>query len=241
MTGHLADGIERLENLLQEQRVQRPDSSDIALHFYIALCQQITGDSEAAMTVAREGLGLSERTGAPLGLVYAYQMLGMAHALRDAMPEAVDWFERAVRLVRESRVALREESHIMASLADAKAGAGELAGARKTAEQSIDLSRQRHSGWSEVVGLLVLARILLRHEDTGTHGAIQEALADSANLIESIGHLAYRPLVHVERAELARQRGDQATRERELRQAKQLFAEMGASIRVAQIARELES
>jgi hypothetical protein len=48
-------------------------------------------------------------------------------------------------------------------------------------------------------------------------------------------------LIQVERAELARQRGDLATRERELRQAHQLFTEMGAPIRAAQVARELES
>ncbi len=157
------------------------------------------------------------------------------------MPEAMGWLERALRLVRESRIALRQESHTLAFLAEAEAGVGEFAEARQTAERAIDLGRQRHSGWNEIRGFLALARVLLRSRDAGTHGAIEETLAAAANLVEASGMLAFQPLIHVERAELARQRGDESERERELRQAQQLFTEMGAPIRAAQIARELES
>jgi adenylate cyclase len=241
LSGHLAEAIERFERQLEEQRARRPDSSDLALHLYIVLCQQIVGDVGMAMARAREGLALAERTGAPMGLVYAYHMLGMAHALGDAMPEAVGWLERALSLVREGRIALRQEPTILASLAEAEAGVGEFARARATAERSIDLSHQRHGGESEMKGLLALARVLLRSQDAGAHGEIEGALAAVTDLVEAGGFLAYQPLIHVERAELARQRGDLATRERELRRAQQLFTEMGAPIRVAQVARELES
>ncbi len=42
-------------------------------------------------------------------------------------------------------------------------------------------------------------------------------------------------------AELAQLIGDEAARERELREAHRLFLEIGASIRAAEVARELES
>jgi len=45
--------------------------------------------------------------------------------------------------------------------------------------------------------------------------------------------------LHVERAELARLTGDEALRERELREAHRLFTEIGAPIRAAEVAKEL--
>lgn len=42
-----------------------------------------------------------------------------------------------------------------------------------------------------------------------------------------------------ERAELARLTGDEATRERELREAHRLFTEIGAPLRAAEVAKEL--
>jgi hypothetical protein len=214
---------------------------DLSVHVYTVESHEIAGDAEAAMAHAREGLALAERIGSPMGLVYAYEMLGMAYVLRDAMPEAKGWLERALRLVRESRIALRHEPYILTSLAEAEAGLEEFAQARATAQRAIALSRQYHAGMTEMRGLLALARALLRSQDAEAHGEIEEALTATAGLVEASGFLAYQPLIHVERAELARQRGDEGGRERELRQAEQLFSEMGAPIRVAQITRELES
>ena len=48
------------------------------------------------------------------------------------------------------------------------------------------------------------------------------------------------PFISLERAELARLARDEATRERELREAHRLFTEIGAPIRAAELAKELE-
>jgi hypothetical protein len=53
------------------------------------------------------------------------------------------------------------------------------------------------------------------------------------------GAKSYEPFLHVERAELARLTGDEAARERELREAHRLFTEIGAPIRAAEVAKEL--
>ena len=53
------------------------------------------------------------------------------------------------------------------------------------------------------------------------------------------GAKSYAPFLHVERAELARLTGDEAARERELREAHRLFTEIGAPIRAEQVAKEL--
>jgi hypothetical protein len=59
--------------------------------------------------------------------------------------------------------------------------------------------------------------------------------------LEMSGAKSYEPFLHVERAELARLAGDEARRRRELREAHRLFTKMGAPIRAAEVARELES
>jgi len=47
--------------------------------------------------------------------------------------------------------------------------------------------------------------------------------------------------VHVERAALGRILGDEATRQRELREAHRLFTEMGATARAEQVVKELRA
>ena len=53
------------------------------------------------------------------------------------------------------------------------------------------------------------------------------------------GAKSYEPFLHVERAELARLRSDEATRQHELREAHRLFLEIGAPIRAVEVAKEL--
>jgi hypothetical protein len=53
------------------------------------------------------------------------------------------------------------------------------------------------------------------------------------------GAKSYEPFRHIERDELAKLTGDEATRQRELREAHRLFTEMGATIRAAEGAKEI--
>jgi hypothetical protein len=54
------------------------------------------------------------------------------------------------------------------------------------------------------------------------------------------GAKSYEPFLHVERAELARLTGDEATRRLELREAHRLFVEIGAPIRAEEVAKDLD-
>jgi hypothetical protein len=65
--------------------------------------------------------------------------------------------------------------------------------------------------------------------------AIEAALVEAAELIESTGIRGWQPFLHVERAELARLAGDEPGRERELREAGRLFIEMGATAHVRRL------
>ena len=61
-------------------------------------------------------------------------------------------------------------------------------------------------------------------------------LAEASALIEETEARCREPIVHEISAELARLRGDEATRERELREAHRLFVEMGATGHAERIA-----
>jgi hypothetical protein len=58
-------------------------------------------------------------------------------------------------------------------------------------------------------------------------------------VVERTEARAYVPLIHVERAELARLLGDEAAYQRELREAHRLFVEMGATGHAEGVSRQL--
>jgi len=68
---------------------------------------------------------------------------------------------------------------------------------------------------------------------------VAAALDEAGALVEETGARAYEPFVGAERAALAGLRGEEAVRQRELREAHRLFTEMGATIRAEQVARDL--
>ena len=71
--------------------------------------------------------------------------------------------------------------------------------------------------------------------------AIDAALGAATGLAEATDARLYVPSIHVERARLARLRGDAAACERELDAARRLFIAMGAPARAEQIAKELRA
>ena len=91
----------------------------------------------------------------------------------------------------------------------------------------------------EIRALLARAHVLIATEGAPARSRVEADLRDAAAVIEATEARVFTPQVHVERAALARVLGDEATRQRELREAHRLFIEMGATARAEQVAREL--
>jgi hypothetical protein len=66
--------------------------------------------------------------------------------------------------------------------------------------------------------------------------AIEAALERALALVRETRARGFEPHVYLERAELVRLAGDEATRQRELREAHRLFTEMGATSWAAEVA-----
>ncbi len=124
-------------------------------------------------------------------------------------------------------------------MAEAHLGAGDAARAREAVDRALTSARQ--GGWriEEIRGLLARARVLLAAEGAAAAAEITTTLRDALALVETTEAHAFAPFIHVERAALARLTGDDSARERELREAHRLFAEMGATARADDLARQL--
>jgi hypothetical protein len=126
----------------------------------------------------------------------------------------------------------------MVVMAEAYARVGEAERAVQMAEKGIARARQTSNGLLSWM-LMLLARVLLRTKGLVSLEAIEEALEEAFRLAHIAAFKELEPLICVERAEIAQLTGDEATRERELREAHRLFTEIGAPIRAAEVAKEL--
>ena len=75
-----------------------------------------------------------------------------------------------------------------------------------------------------------------RAEGLSARPTIEAALECALALVRETGARAFEPHVYLERAELARLAGDEATRRREFGEAHRLFVEMGATGHAERIA-----
>jgi ATP/maltotriose-dependent transcriptional regulator MalT len=154
--------------------------------------------------------------------------------LAEEWNDAIAALELARALTRERRTGLAAEGMILARLAEAHLGAGDLSGAREYADEAVAASRRYGTRIYEVAALLARARVGIA--EGGASPAVERDLAEALAGITETGAERYRPLIHLERAHLARRRGDVAARERELREADRLFRAMGATAHAAQAA-----
>jgi class 3 adenylate cyclase/tetratricopeptide (TPR) repeat protein len=204
---------------------------------HVVRCE-VTGDAVLALAHGREAVDYAERTGSQNGRIYAYLSLGLANVLNGAWHDAFEALGEALAIARDRRLPLQEGA-VLAAMAAAHLGLGDCAKALALAEEAIAVCRRRGTRLREFLALLTRMRALRELYGIKATREIEVALAEADAWLEMSGAKSYEPFLHVERAELARLNGDEATRERELREAHRLFLEIGAPIRAAEVAKEL--
>jgi tetratricopeptide (TPR) repeat protein len=198
-----------------------------------------TGHTEAALGHARHAVEIAEKIGSPFSRVVAYQILGEAHVLSEEWSQAAGLLERTLEIARQTRTALAEEAFVLATLAEAYLGVGDYKRARVTVDEAVAVARRRGTKYYECLAHPRRARVLLRTEGAAASGEIQAALKEAQRLVEETGGRSQEPFIHEGLAELARVTGDDATRQRELREAHRLFTEIGATGHAERLAKEL--
>ena len=157
--------------------------------------------------------------------------------MKGACHDALEVLGTALTIGRERRLSVLEGG-VLAVMAAAHVGLGDRTKALTLADEAIAVCRRRGARFWEFSALLTRIRVLREIQGLQATREIEAALAEADAWIEMPGAKSYEPFLHVERAELARLNGDDAARQRELREANRLFLEIGAPIRAQEVARE---
>jgi len=199
----------------------------------------LRGDTRTALAHASRAFQIAESAGTAFNRVWARLVLGSAQVLDEQWESAVETLEQSLAIAGEARTGVFYRASTLAELSRAFLGLGDGPRARATAEEAVAAAAQHGTRLYAIYANLALAQTLLGTDGTAARDAIEAALVTAATLVEETGARGRLPFVHVGRAELARLTGDRPARERELREARRLFAEMGAAARAEEVARQL--
>jgi tetratricopeptide (TPR) repeat protein len=205
---------------------------------WATLCER-SGDADGALHHGRQAVELAERSRASLALTVAYSANGLALLSNGRCREAVDSFECSLATSSRTRAGLIFDGFTLTGRARSYFGLGEAGRALAIAEKAVRVCQQAGTRAWECGALLALARIRQAAGGISGQPEIDALLRRAALLIQDTGARSYEPFLHEAYAELAGRAGDDASRERELRDAHRLFTEMGASGHAARLAKEL--
>jgi class 3 adenylate cyclase len=239
--GRPVDGAEVIERAIEIAQRRRDAEAGAYAHSMASVVSCLLGDGGSALRHARQAVEMAEVSGSAAFRALALCYLAGAHEVAGQWAEASEVAERALAVVRTRRVSLILEGECIAVLAPAHLGSGAPARALEAAEEAVARARERGLRVHEIRALLARAHVLIATEGAPARSRVEADLRDAAAVIEATEARVVTPQVHVERAALARVLGDEATRQRELREAHRLFTEMSATARAEQVARELAS
>jgi class 3 adenylate cyclase/tetratricopeptide (TPR) repeat protein len=188
-----------------------------------------SGDPAQALASARAQVNFAEQIVSPTLRISAYDSLGVALTLNEDFDGAVEAFETALGAARESGTLLQSEALVLANMAEACRGRGDLVRALSAAEEAVRVAAARRTAMHECRANLILGRVLLRGESEGRLEQAEVALDRAMSIVARTGARAYEPFVRLELAELARQRGAEDAFHDELERACAVFQDIGAT------------
>ncbi len=214
--------------------------SRIAVGRYGSEIALALGDAGLARERSVEFLRLAERFGATGYVAGAREVLGRTLLLEGRASEAVTELEGAAELFEASPVS---GSHYLISahafLARAQADANRAELALEVATEALHLAVAHPTAvLSGIEAELSMAHVLIVLDPAGKAEEIESRLARAAVRERELGTRHFVPCVHLERAQLAAARGDDAACRLERERARDEFAAIGASGHVERISTE---
>jgi adenylate cyclase len=234
-SGNLGDLVEGRRLVAQGMTLAR-EQRDLELvgwgYWWSTWQSHFLGEADAALAHAGQAIEIAERIGDAYSRAWAWCWLGLAERGRGEWQRAVEALERSASLSRSRRTAVEAEALRLALLAECHAALGELEQARAFAAEAVEVARvQGHAIWAAYANI-ALARVLLC---CGELDEVEPALDRALRQARRSRTRIFEPAIHVERGALARAAGDGSRAERELREARRLFSEIGAPEQAARL------
>jgi tetratricopeptide (TPR) repeat protein len=240
LTGRPRDGGATLDRVIERAGTsQQLMPLYVAHSFHVVRCE-VMGETAPALAHGREAVNYAERMGSEFSRIFAYSSLGLANVLNGAWHEALQSLEQALAIGRERRL-LVVEGRVLAAMAAAHLGLGDRGKALALAAEALAVCRRLGTRHWEFWAQITRMRALRETQGVRATREIEATLAEVDAWLEMTSAKSYEPFLHLECAELARLRGDDATCRREFREAHRLFLEIGAPMRAAEVAGELVS
>jgi len=178
-----------------------------------------------------------ERSATPQSRMISVITQGVASRLEGRWDAAVAASSEAVELALAG--ANREfEGWVRAELSLALLGKDDIEGAEQQAQAAADVARSQGSRFDEIRGHLAFIRTQLKRGSAPAFARADLALDRAQALTDEFEINVYLPELHECRARLALARGDAATGQRELDQARQCYEKMGATIQLDRLAKQ---
>jgi tetratricopeptide (TPR) repeat protein len=210
----------------------------VAQLMYVEL-HEATGVAPGALAHARESLELTEKMANHAGRVIANREMGVAYILNEDWDDALSALNRALAIAHEHETGLHYEAAILVNLARVHGELGHASEALALAKQAVEVAQRSGTKFREVQAEIEWARALSTEGRAGLRTEIDGHLDAASRLVEETGGESQRPMIREVRAKSARGLGDHAQYDRELREARRLYTEMGATGHAERLAREL--
>ena len=189
----------------------------------------VLGDADRARRFTGEALQMAERFGTDRNVVYALAACGIASCLSLCWDEGDGLFERARQHISATGAGREWNMVVDGYQALCWAGMGDHDRSLELARRGVEQALAAALPWPRVVQGALAARVLRMTGDAQHQDELEARISETVELIRQCDMLAPLPLVLLERAGLARLRGDAYGMTRDLVEARRLFTEMGVT------------
>jgi len=239
-TGQLAQARDLLDALAAEGFEYPIDEERFRI-----LLAELCGDAARTLERGRRAMATIEGyTGVhqsqSIQRVAALEALACSNLLNARWQPCAEAAREALAISAVSSVGSWIALPLLAQLAEAELGLGEVEAARRTADEAVARMRKHEMRGRETRALLARARVLLATDGVSAAAAIRRDLDDALGLCERNGTPAWEPLIREEVARLHALRGESEQAVNERRAALVLYEKLGATGHADRL-RELES
>ena len=189
----------------------------------------IMGDAERARRYTGEALQIAERFGADRNVVYALAACGVASCLALRWDEGDALLERARQRIAATGAGREWSMLVDGFQALCRAGIGDCDRSLGLARRGIEQANANALDWPRAMQGALAARVFRMLGARQHQGEIETLIAVTLDLIRRTDMKGMLPLILLERAGLARLRGDAEGMARDLAEARRLFAQMGVT------------